>query len=121
MNTAGNPKKYMAGNPIPYAFMDKKLYFSHDPTGGKEYYPMGNSNNNNYINLTFYKHDSTDRTGEDVSNGGGYEAVNAATPGFDNGGIKAMEGFFIKLPEVAGDSSDNYFAYPLIMKNGSGN
>jgi hypothetical protein len=32
-----------------------------------------------------------------------------------------MEGFFIKLPEVAGATTDNMFAYPLIKKNGNGN
>jgi hypothetical protein len=46
-------------------------------------------------------------------------AVNAGTPGFDNSGIKAMEGFFIKIEESS--ATNNGFAYPLIMKNGAGN
>jgi len=50
----------------------------------------------------------------------GYEAVNAGTPGFDGGGIKAMEGFFIKIEDNDTDET-NSFAYPLIMKNGNGN
>jgi len=121
MNNPGWVKKFMAGNPFPYAFDIKKLYFSHDPAGGNDYKPMGDSTYDPYINPTFYKHDSADTSDKNVTNGGGYEAVNAGTPGFDNGGIKAMEGFFLKLPEVSGDTADNYFAYPLIMKNGSGN
>jgi hypothetical protein len=117
MNTSGNTKKVMVGNPFPYAFMVKKLYFSHNPAGGNDYYPMGNNaQNDSYIEATIYKHDDP-RTGP-VD---GYVAINPGTPGFDDGSIKAMEGFFIKLPEVAGDSTLNYFAHPLIMKNGNGN
>ena len=119
MNNTGDVKKYMAGNPFPFAFEMNNLYFSHG--GGKgNYNPMGDSANDQYIDPTFYKHDSPD-TSDDTSSGNGYTAVNAGTPGFDKGGFKAMEGFFIKLPEVSGDTSDNYFAYPLIMKNGNGN
>jgi hypothetical protein len=120
MNNPGWVKKFMAGNPFPYAFDMKKLYFSHDPAGGNDYHPMGDGTYDSYINPTFYKHDDPDTSDKNTSNGGGYEAVNAGTPGFDNGGFKAMEGFFIKLPEV-NDGKDNYFAYPLIMKNGNGN
>ena len=120
MQHPGWVKKYMAGNPFPYAFEMKKLYFAHDPADN-DYYPMGDGVNDSYITPTFYKHDSPDTTDKDTSSGGGYEAVNAGTPGFDNGGFKAMEGFFIQLPEVSGDTNDNYFAYPLIMKNGNGN
>jgi hypothetical protein len=115
MNTPGSVKKYMAGNPFPYAFMVKHLYFSHDPANN-DYYPMGDSTNDPYINATFYKHDSSS-----LSPVTDYEAVNAGTPGFDQGGIKAMEGFFIKIEEVPGDTADNYFAFPLIMKDGNGN
>jgi len=118
MQHSGWVKKYMAGNPFPYAFNMNKLYFSH---GGNDYYAMGSSDNDNYITPVFYKHDSPDLSDKNVSAGGGYEAVDPGTPGFTNGGFKAMEGFFIQLPEVSGDTNDNYFAYPLIMKNGNGN
>jgi hypothetical protein len=120
MQHAGYVKKYMAGNPFPYAFEMKKLYFSHGGASGS-YKAMGDSGNDNYIDPTFYKHDDPDTSDKNTSNGGGYEAVNAGTPGFDNGGFKAMEGFFIKLPEVNGDTDDNFFAYPLMMQNGNGN
>jgi hypothetical protein len=116
MNTAGNIKKVMIGNPFPYAFELENLYFSHNAAGGNDYYPMGSNQNDTYINATVYKHDDP-RTGP-VD---GYVAINPGTPGFTTGGIKAMEGFFIKLPEVAGDSTLNYFAHPLMMKNGNGN
>jgi hypothetical protein len=114
MNTSGNIKKYMAGNPLPYAFEVKNLYFSTDYTNSGTYKPMGDSANDTYIRPTFYKHDSNE-TGPTI----GYEAVDAGTPGFDNGGIKAMEGFFIKIEES--NATNNGFAYPLIMKNGNGN
>jgi len=120
MQNSGWVKKYMAGNPFPYAFEMNNLYFSHGDGNGT-YKPMGDSDNNTYIDPTFYKHDSSDISDKNTSNGGGYKAVNAGTPGFDNGGFKAMEGFFIKLPEVDSDTDDNFFAYPLIMKNGNGN
>jgi len=113
-------KKFMAGNPFPYAFEAANLYFAHD-VGTGTYYPMGDSNNDTYIDSTFYKHDSPDKTGNDTGSGGGYVAVNPGTPGFDNGGIKAMEGFFVKINGIDGDTASNGFAYPLIMKNGSGN
>ena len=109
----------MAGNPYPYAFYVHDLYFRH---GSGNYTEMGNSTNDTYINATFYKHDSSDTSDEEVNgNSGGYTAVSAGTPGFDTHGIKAMEGFFLKLNEVNGDNDANKFAYPLIMKNGSGN
>jgi hypothetical protein len=114
MNTSGNIKKFMAGNPLPYAFEVKKLHFSTDYTSSGTYKPMGNTDNDTYIKPTFYKHDSSE-TGPTT----GYEAVNAGTPGFDNGGIKAMEGFFIKIEES--NATNNGFAYPLMMKNGSRN
>jgi hypothetical protein len=113
-------KKFMAGNPFPYAFEVKNLYFAHD-VGTGSYYPMGDANNDTYINATFYKYDSSDRSSKSVTDGGGYEAVNPGTPGFTEGGIKAMEGFFIKINGIAGETKSNGFAYPLITKNGSGN
>ena len=113
-------KKYMGGNPFPYAFSVRNLYFSHDPANN-DYLPIGDNRIDAYINPVFYKHDSSDRSGEEIANGGGYEAVSPNTPGFDNGGIKAMEGFFIKLEAQQGDTASNYFAYPLIEKNGNGN
>jgi len=119
MNHTGWVKKYMAGNPFPYAFDIGNLYFSHGGTSGS-YNPMGDSSNDDYIDAVFYKHDSSDTSDKNISSGGGYVAVSAGTPGFDNGGIKAMEGFFIKLPEVQ-DTDANYFAYPLMIQNGSGN
>jgi hypothetical protein len=119
MNEAGNVKKYMAGNPFPYAFELKNLYFSPDYQTDGTYKPMGDSNNNVFINPVVYKHDSPDTSDKNVSSGGGYEAVDASTPGFDNGGIKAMEGFFVILKES--NASNSGFAYPLMMQNGSGN
>jgi len=119
MNVSGNEKKFMAGNPFPYAFMVKNLYFSADRSTDGTYKPMGDSDNDTYIYPKFYKHDSSDTSDKNVSDGGGYEVIDASTPGFDNGGIKAMEGFFIKIEEQAG--ADNGFAYPLVQKNGSGN
>jgi len=120
MNNSGWVKKFMAGNPFPYAFDMKNLYFSHGGSSGS-YNAMGDGGNDTYIDPTFYKHDSPDTSDKNTSNGGGYEAVNAGTPGFDKGGFKAMEGFFIKLPEVNGDTAVNEFAYPLMMQNGNGN
>jgi len=107
----GDYKKFMAGNPFPYAFLIKDLYFGHNDN----YNSMENNNSNDpYINATFYKHDSSE-TGP--SNG--YTAVSAGTPGFDNYGIKAMEGFFIKINKVDNNTDANNFAYPLMMKNGN--
>jgi hypothetical protein len=119
MDTAGNIKKFMAGNPFPYAFMVKDLYFSPDRQTSGTYNPMGDSTNDTYIFPKLYKHDSPDTSDKNVSDGGGYEVVDVGTPGFTNGGIKAMEGFFIKIEESS--ATDNGFTYPLIMKNGSGN
>ncbi len=88
-------------------------YYQDNFDGGQDYA------NNNYINSTFYKHGSPDTSDQNTSPGSGYEALDPKTPGFDVGGIKAMEGFFIKI-EDAQDQTTNFFAYPLIMKNGSG-
>jgi hypothetical protein len=110
MSTSGNVKKYMAGNPYPYPFLLKNLYFSHG--GANNYNAMGTSSNDTYINPTFYKHDDP-RTGP-VN---GYTAVNAATPGFSDGGVNPMEGFFIKIEEENSDTDNNFFAYPLMIKN----
>jgi subtilisin-like proprotein convertase family protein len=115
-NASTRYKKYMGGNPYPYAFEIKHLYFSHGYNSGGAYYPMGDTNNDTYIDSTFYKHDSPE-----LGPVTGYKAVNAATPGFDNGGIKAMEGFFMKIEKIEGDTTSNEFAYPLMMRNGSGN
>jgi hypothetical protein len=118
MNTPGNIKKYMAGNSLPYAFLVKDLYFSIDYTTSGTYHDMGDTtNNDNYIYATLYKHDSPDTSDEETINGGGYEALNAGTPGFDNGGVRAMEGFFIKIKESS--ATNNGLAFPLMMKNGS--
>jgi hypothetical protein len=101
----------MAGNPFPYPFLLKNLYFSHG--GANNYNTMGTISNDTYINPTFYKHDSSD-TGP-VN---GYTAVKAGTPGFSDGGVNPMEGFFIKIEEGStSDIDDNFFAYPLMMKN----
>jgi hypothetical protein len=118
MTQTGNIKKFMAGNPFPYAFMVKDFYFSPDRQTSGTYNSMSESVDT-YIYPTLYKHDSPDTSDKNVTNGGGYEAVDAGTPGFDNGGIKAMEGFFVKIKES--NATDNGFAYPLIMKNGNGN
>jgi hypothetical protein len=83
-------KKFMAGNPFPYAFRVENLYFSHGGGSGS-FYPMGDTTNDTYINATFYKHDAPN-----IGPITGYTAINPATPGFDEGGIKPMEGFFVK-------------------------
>ncbi len=119
MSVPGNVKKYMAGNPFPYAFEMRNLYFSPDKTVRDTYRPMGDSANDPYIDPVFYKHDSPDVSDKNVSGGGGYVAVDAGTPGFAEGGFKAMEGFFIIIQES--NATDNGFAYPLMMNNGSGN
>ena len=110
-----NDVKYMAGNPFLFAFYLSDLYFKHNASGGS-YKPMGDTNNDTYINATFYKHDSSDTSDKNVSSGGGYEVVNAGTPGFDHGGIKPMEGFFIKIEPNSSDDDVNHFAYPLMTK-----
>ena len=107
-SSAANVKKVMAGNPFPYAFHLTQLYFYRtDPA-----HPMGDSQNDAFINQTFYKHDSPE-----VGPINGYTAVNAGTPGFDNGGIKPMEGFFIQLETNADTSTANIFGYPLTYGN----
>ena len=108
---SGNDKKYMAGNVFPFAFNLRDLYFSHGGGSGS-YYPMGDSNNDNYIESTVYTHDSNE-TGPST----GYIALDPATPGFDQGSIRPMEGFFIKLLGSTSDQSSNAFAYPLNQSN----
>ena len=114
MTVSGNVKKYMAGNPFPYLFHLSNLYFRHN-SSSSTFNPMGDTANDAYINATVYKHDSPDISDNDTSNNGGYEAVNAGTPGFD-GAILPMEGFFIKIKENT-DTGSNSFAFPLIMSN----
>jgi len=109
MSQTGNVKKYMAGNPFPYAFHLINLYFSHGGGGGSYHSMDDNASNGDYINPTFYKHDSSE-----VGSVVGYTAVNADTSGFDDGGIQPMEGFFIKIEENA-DQGSNAFAFPLII------
>jgi hypothetical protein len=118
MGTTGNIKKYMAGNSLPYAFLVKDLYFSTDYTTSNTYHDMGDTANDNYIYATLSTHDSPDTSDEETTNGGGYEALNAGTPGFDNGGVRAMEGFFVKIKEES-SAANNGLAFPLVMKNGS--
>ena len=114
MNVSGNVKKYMAGNVFPYPFNLRDLYFSH---GGGGYYPMGDSNNSDYIASLVYTHNSPDTSDRNTSDGGGYQAIDPATPGFDSGSIRPMEGFFIKILERSNDQGSNAFAYPLNMSN----
>ena len=102
-----NDKKYMAGNPFPYPFLLDDLYFKHDTLAYKN---MSNPDNDTYIDPTFYKHDS-----QDTDSVNGYTAVNSGTPGFDGGGIRPMEGVFIKI-EKNSDTKDNKFAYPLMAE-----
>ncbi len=111
MNVAGDAKKYMAGNPFPYSFHVGNLYFKHYTANSNTYYPMGDTNNNDYIRSVVYTHDSTD-TGPVT----GYTAIDPSTPGF-GGSIQPMEGFFIKLLEENTDNGINSFAFPLIMSN----
>ena len=102
-------KKYMAGNPFPFAFQLSDLYFKHN-ANNTSYYEMGNPNNDNYINKIAYKHDSNKTGPVD-----GYMAIDPATPGF-NGSIQPMEGFFIKIEKNQTDDYVNHFAYPLMNK-----
>ena len=111
MNVAGDVKKYMAGNPFPYSFHLGNLYFKHYTANSNTYYPMGDTNNDNYIKSVVYTHDSSD-TGPVT----GYTAIDPSTPGF-GGSIRPMEGFFIKLLEENTDNGINSFAFPLIMSN----
>jgi hypothetical protein len=114
MTVSGNVKKFMAGNPFPYAFEMNNLYFSPTVNQAGTYHPMGSDVNDAYIQPVFYKHDSPE-TGPI----NGYEAVDASTPGFDKGGFKAMEGFFVIIKES--NASNSGLAYPLMNRNGSGN
>ena len=116
VSQSGNDKKYMAGNVFPYAFNLRDLYFSHGLSAGS-YYPMGDSNNDSYIKSIVYTHDSADTSGDSVSSGGGYIALDPATPGFDTGSIRPMEGFFIKLLGSTSDQASNAFAFPLNPSN----
>ena len=112
MEKGGESKKYMAGNPFPYAFDLSNLYFKHYTASSNTFYPMGDTANNGaYINATVYKHDSSE-TGPST----GYEAVTPSTPGF-NAPIQPMEGFFIKLKKENTDNGINTFAYPLTYGN----
>ena len=115
MNTAGNVKKYMAGNVFPYAFLLKNLYFAHDDSHTGPYSEMGSNTNDPYIYPTIYKHDSSDTS--DTIGGAGYKAINAGTPGFADGGLVPMEGFFIRVEENTADTKGNYFAFPLTYGN----
>jgi subtilisin-like proprotein convertase family protein len=110
-SSADNPKKYMAGNPLPYRFHLSNLYFSHN---GGSYNAMGEGANDTYINKIVYKHNSADLTDKNVTNGGGYEAIDPSTPGFD-GSVIPMEGFFIKIEQS--DTKGNAFVFPLTMGN----
>jgi hypothetical protein len=107
MNQGGDVKKYMVGNPFPFAFQLSDLYFKHT---GESYKRMGDSFNDTYINSIVYKHDSPE-TGPIT----GYTAIDPATPGF-NGSVQPMEGFFIKIEPIVGDNLVNHFAFPLMNK-----
>ena len=106
-SSADNAKKYMAGNPFPYAFDILDLYFTHLPD---QFAPMGDPMWGPFINSTVYKHDSPQTGPVD-----GYEAVSAVTPGM-GGTILPMEGFFIKLEINSDETNANALSYPLIMK-----
>ena len=108
-----NVKKYMAGNPFPFSFQLARLYFFRD--GQASAYPMGDLENNDFINAVAYKHDSSDTSSDDISSGGGYEAI-APTPGFGDS-VQPMEGFFIKLETDDNTTANNWFAYPLTYGN----
>ncbi len=115
MQVSGDVKKYMTGNVFPYAFNLRDLYFSHGGSSGT-FHPMGDSANDTYISSTVYTHNSPDTSGDTEDNGGGYKALDPATPGFDQGSIRPMEGFFIKIEEDS-STDDNSFAFPLNMSN----
>ena len=103
-------KKYMSGNPFPFAFHVSNLYLKHDD-GTDVYKEMGNTGNDIYINSIVYTHDSNG-TGPVT----GYVAIDPATPGL-GGSIQPMEGFFIKLDANNTDANINKFAYPLTYGN----
>jgi hypothetical protein len=113
-NSAANEKKYMTGNPFPYKVDIAHLYFKHNTD---DYYPMGNSANDNFVYANIYTHDSSDTSDKNVTDGGGYTVLTTGTPGF-GGDIVPMEGFFIKL-EINSDETSNKLAYPLMMQNGN--
>ncbi len=115
MRGGGESKKFMAGNPFPFSFHLSHLYFAHDPGNGS-FHPMGNSDNDSYINAVVYVHDSADTTDQSVENGGGYKAIDPSTPGF-GGAIQPMEGFFVKILDGNGDTAQNAFAFPLTYGN----
>jgi hypothetical protein len=106
-SSANNVKKFMAGNPFPYAFKLTDLYFS--DLFSTAFLPMGDPILDSYINSTIYKHDDPRRGPVD-----GYVALDATTPGF-NGEILPMEGFLIRL-EINSNTTNNVFAYPLMTK-----
>jgi hypothetical protein len=113
-NSNDNEKKYMTGNPFPYKVDIAHLYFKHDTN---DYYPMGNSANDNFVYANIYTHDHADTSDKNVTDGGGYTVLTTGTPGF-GGDIIPMEGFFIKL-EINSDENPNTLAYPLMMQNGN--
>ena len=110
MNTSGNIKKYMAGNILPYQIDMSNIYFSHGLAGGSYHSMLDTTDNDTYIQDTFYKHDSNE-TGPVT----GYVSVKPSTPGF-NAPIEPMEGFFIKINEVS-NHDGNALTYPLTFGN----
>jgi hypothetical protein len=113
-NSNDNEKKYMTGNPFPYKVDIAHLYFKHNTN---DYYPMGNSANDNFVYANIYTHDHADTSDKNVTDGGGYTVLTTGTPGF-SGDIIPMEGFFIKLEKNI-DETSNTLAYPLMMQNGN--
>jgi len=114
-NDADNVKKFMAGNPLPFKFDVSKLYFKN---GSSDYKQMGDNSIDEYIVSDIYTHNSSDRTDQNISNGGGYRVISPSTPGLSEGQVVPMEGFFIKL-KTQSDENSNKFAYPLMQKYGN--
>jgi asparagine N-glycosylation enzyme membrane subunit Stt3 len=108
-------KKYMAGNPFPYAFDVTRIFMKN--TANSAYYPLADGNNSDYISPLIYTHDSPDITGGNIEDGGGYRVLDANTPGFVDK-VRAMEGFFLIFP-VNDSGTQNNFAFPLMTQYGN--
>jgi hypothetical protein len=113
-NGAVYRKKYMAGNPFPFAFDVSRIFMNNTANG--VYYPLADANNSAYISPKIYTHDSPDLTGVNQPNGG-YVVLDASTPGFVDK-VRPMEGFFLIFP-VNNSGTQNNFAFPLMTQYGN--
>jgi hypothetical protein len=99
---ASDIKKVALGNPFPQKIQLSDLYFSHGGGSGS-YNPMGDTNNDTYIESTVYTYDYA---GRDKSQ---YVAIAPDTPGFTDR-IDPMKGFFIILK--AASTGSNFMTFP---------